>query len=157
METCQSYGVQFYSLSMIVEKLSMDRQSARHKLGKLERSGLVTRFKESEKLLPEFSKGRPIKEIYYRNRKSLEKKIEERYQQKDTEWDKMWKAVRILRQFTHNDLVTLCNANLENVRYFTKVYTKAGYFRVPKGRGREKTWMIIKDTGPRRPHYKQER
>lgn len=153
MKACNDFGTNFYTLSGIAKILELDRKIARHKLGKLERAGLIRRVKEQESMLPNLSKGRPVKEIFYRNKKGLPKKLTERFQQKDNAWDRMWKAARMLRHFTRNDLAIICNANIENVRYFTKAYTKAGYLRTSQGRGREKTWLLIKDPGPQRPYY----
>jgi predicted transcriptional regulator len=156
IETCSAYGNKFYSLSAIIKTLKLDRTDARRKLGRLERAGLITRAKETKKsAFMNDSNGRPQKEIIYNNKRSLKKKLDDRLQLKNAAWDRMWQAARMLRQFTRNDLVIVCKANIENVRYFTKAYTKAGYLRAGRGKGLEKVWTLIQDPGPRRPHYER--
>ncbi len=155
MKVCTSFGTNFYTVSAVAQTLNLERSITRHKLGKLERAGLISRVKESETPLPNFSKGRPVKEIYYRSLTGLKGKLKECVQQRGCAWDRMWQAARMLRQFTRNDLMVVCSANINNVRCFTKVYTRAGYLRTAEGKGREKTWTLIKDPGPRRPHYQR--
>ncbi len=156
IKTCSSYGNKFYSLSAIIKTLKLDRTDARRKLVKLERTGLITRVRDTKKRdLTANSNGRPKKEIIYKNKKSLKKKLDERLQLKNVAWDRMWQAARMLRQFTRNDLVIICKAKIENVRYFTKAYTKAGYLRAGKGKGLEKVWTLIQDPGPKRPPYER--
>jgi hypothetical protein len=153
--TCNSYGNKFYTLSAIINALGLDRKEARRKLGKLEHAGSIARVREWGTGGPVNLGGCPRKEVLYVNKKGLKQKLNERMQQKDVTWDRLWTAARMLRRFTRTDLVVVCNANIENVRYFTKAYMKAGYLRSEKGRGPEKIWAIMKDPGPCRPNYKR--
>jgi hypothetical protein len=151
INACLNFGTQYYTLSQIVERTGFERSAVRHKLWKLESAGLLTRVKCWETPLPGFSKGRPTKEICYRNTKLLNKKASAPRNSKENGWDKMWKAIRALRRFTRNDLAIICGLSIWNVRYFTKVYRKLGYIRPSSEKGRGVVWMLIKDTGPRRP------
>jgi hypothetical protein len=108
---------------------------------------MIVRFAEREGN-PTFKKGRPGKEITYRNRKNLGK-IERRTPENG--WDKMWKAIRAMRRFTRYDLIAICGQSPENVAYFTKLYRKLGYIQPSKRAGRGVVWRLIKDPGPDRP------
>ncbi len=74
---------------------------------------------------------------------------------KENSWDRMWKAVRALRKFTREDLAILCEQRLDNVRFFTKMYRRLGYIKPIKDKGKNITWVLIKDAGPRRPTFKR--
>lgn len=168
MKACLSFGTEFYSVSMVMKKIEDKgekpiRTQIRHKLWKLEAEGLLTRIKSKKYPKPTWKKGRPVFEIYYRNTKALEKRASSQPSlrnkpacQTNNAWDKMWKAARMLRKFTRNDMVTICGVTLSNAQYFTKAYTTAGYLRKLLNTGREGVWMITKDPGPNRPYYKGE-
>lgn len=151
MKVCLSFGTQYYTLSQIVGVIDFERKVARHKLWKLETAGLLTRVKCWETPLPGFSKGRPTKEICYRNTKLLSEKFKAPRNQKENGWDRLWKVIRALRRFTREDLAIISEQSIENVRYFTKTYRKLGYIRPLRERGRNIQWILIKDPGPRRP------
>ncbi|HDH00336.1 MAG TPA: hypothetical protein ENG80_00810 [Nitrospirae bacterium] len=151
VQACLSFETRFYMLSQIMEITGMGRKEVRHRLWKLEAAGLITKINCREIPLPGFSKGRPTKEICYRNTKALEKKAVPPRRTKDNGWDTMWKTVRAMRRFTRNDLAIICNQRIDNVRYFTKRYRQFGYIRPLKERGRNVPWMLIKDPGPKRP------
>jgi len=148
---CLKFGTRYYTTSQIIEATGLKRDAVRHKLWKLESAGLITRVKCWETPLPGFSKGRPTKVICYRNTKLLNKKASAPRNSKENGWDKMWKIIRALGRFTRNDLAIICGLNIDNVRYFTKVYRKLGYLRPLSERGRNVVWILIKDTGPKRP------
>src|SRR3989338_8677367 len=76
IDACLSFERDFYSLSQVVLKTLIGRDIVRHKLWKLEKAGLITRVNCFETRLPEFSNGRPTKEICYRNTKLLKAKAE---------------------------------------------------------------------------------
>ena len=151
IRACLNFGTRYYTTSQIIEATGFKRDAVRHKLWKLESTGLITRIKCWEIPLPGFSKGRPTKVICYRNTKLLNKKARAPRNCQDNSWDKMWKAMRVLRRFSRNDLAIICGLNIENVRYFTKVYRKLGYIRPLSEKGRGVVWVLIKDAGPRRP------
>jgi hypothetical protein len=147
---CLKFKNCFYALSRIVEATGLERQMVRHKLWKLEAAGLITRFKDYEKPLPGFSKGRPKKEIYYRNTKLLKKRIYASSANQNG-WDKMWRTTRALKRFTRNDLAIICDQNIENVRCFTKTYRKLGFIQATRKGGRDVLWVFVKYPGSLRP------
>jgi hypothetical protein len=151
INTCLSFGTQYYMLSQVVEALGLEWKSVRHKLWKLEAAGLITRVKSRAIPLPDFSKGRPHKNIMYRNTKLLTKKAESPRTHKENGWDKMWQAIRALRRFTRHELASLCEQSIANVIFFTKTYRKLGYIQSTRKSGRNVVWIVIKDPGAKRP------
>lgn len=157
MRACLSFDERFFSLSQIAEATGMERKEARRRLWKLETAGLITRFSSQE--IPA-ERGRPTKEIYYRSTSLLAKRFHEgvkRPASKMNGWDRMWQALRVLRRFTRSDLAQICGQSMANVTYFTKAYRQAGYLRcLGKAGSRNVMWTLVKDTGPKRPPYKEE-
>jgi hypothetical protein len=149
IKVCLSFRTRYYTLSQVVKLTGFDRKTVRHKLWKLESAGLIKRVSSKKIKLPNLSIG---KEICYRNiLQALREKTKPPRPQKENGWDKMWKAIRALRQFTREDLAILCEQNIYNVRFFTKRYRKLGYIRPLREGGRNVLWVLIKDAGPRRP------
>ncbi|MBP8699727.1 MAG: hypothetical protein KBH82_11895 [Syntrophorhabdaceae bacterium] len=151
IKACKSFGTSIYTVSQIADIVKENRSRVRHVLYKLSKEGAIVRFAERE-VKPTFKKGHPRKEITYRNTKDLGR-VERRT--KENGWDKMWKAIRIMRRFTRYDLITICGQTPENVIYFTKYYRKLGYIQPSKRAGRGVVWSLIKDTGPARPVGRQ--
>jgi hypothetical protein len=153
IKACLSFETRYYTLSQIVKITGLERKAVRHKLWKLESAGLIMRVSFRKRPLPNFSRGSPMKGICYRNTKlqSLREKTKPPRTKKENGWDKMWKAIRALRQFTRDDLAILCEQSIFNVRYFTKRLRQLGYIRPLRERGRNILWVLIKDAGPKRP------
>ena len=153
INACLNFGTRYYTISQIVEATGFRRAAVRHRLWKLESAGFLKKVSCRKIPLPNFSRGKPLKEVCYRNAKlqPLKEKTKGPRPLKENGWDKMWKTLRALRRFTRNDLAIICEQSIHNVRYFTKVYRKLGYIRPLSERGRNVVWMLIKDTGPKRP------
>jgi len=153
IKACLSFETRYYTLSQVAKLTGLERKAVRHKLWKLEAAGLLMRVSCRKVPLPNFSRGKPMKEICYRNIKlqPLREKTKPPRTKKENGWDKMWKAIRALRQFTRGDLAILCEQSIYNVRYFTKHYRKLGYIRPLRERGRNVLWVLTKDAGPKRP------
>lgn len=147
ISACKGFGTQIYTVTQIAEKIGKPRNRVRHVLWKLEAEGAIVRFAEKE-MHPEFKKGRPKKEIMYRNTRNLGK-VERKTAENG--WDKMWKVVRALRKFTRQDLMVICNQTIANVIFFTKYYRRLGYMRPTKNAGKGSFWILCKDPGPKRP------
>jgi hypothetical protein len=149
IRVCLSFKTKYYTLSQVVTLTGLERKAVRHKLWKLESAGLLKRVHCRKIMLPNHSRG---KEICYRNiLQLLGEKTRPPRPQKENGWDKMWKAIRALRQFTREDLTILCEQSIYNVQFFTKRYRKLGYIRPLREGGRNVLWVLIKDAGPRRP------
>lgn len=143
---CKGFGQRIYTVSQITDLTGFPRHRVRHVLWKLEDSGAITRCRDAEAVT--WKKGRPVKEIWYRNTRHLgciERATAE------NGWDVMWKTVRILRRFTRTDLAAITGQGMENIRAFTKAYRELGYLRHTKEAGRGVVWALVKDPGPRRP------
>lgn len=149
VKTCLSFKTKYYTLAQVVKLTGLERKAVRHRLWKLESAGLIKRVSCRIIMLPNRSKG---KEICYRNiLQPLREKTRPPRPQKENGWDKMWKAIRALRQFTREDLSILCEQSIYNVQFFTKRYRKLGYIRPLREGGRNVKWVLIKDAGPKRP------
>lgn len=152
MQACLSFGNQWYTLTSVVKATGMERKEVRHRLWKLETAGLISRFSSRE---TPAERGRPTKEISYRNTILLKKRVngaDGLPNRKTNGWDKLWTIVRALRRFTRNDLAAISEQSMTNVIAFTKEYRKRGYLRCLGGSGRRNvTWMLVKDRGTRRP------
>ncbi len=153
IKACLSFGIQYYSLSQVVDATGLEWEAVRHRLWKLEKAGLITRIKSWEAPLPGFSKGRPTKNICFRTTHQLIEKANTPKSHKYNGWDAMWKTIRALRKFTRSDLQIICSQGLSNVQAFTKTYRKLGYIKPLREKGRNVSWMLIKDPGPRRPLF----
>jgi hypothetical protein len=149
MQACLARGTQFYTVSQIVDATDQNRSEVRHRLWKLEAAGLITRVSDRE--IPPEGRGRPTKEIQYRNTGLLKKKASSPAARKINGWDRMWQTIRALRRFTRTDLVTICGQSLGNVCCFTKFYRRLGYIRPAKELGKNVVWTLINDPGPKRP------
>jgi hypothetical protein len=150
MQACLSFGNQCYTLDRVAEITGMERKEVRHRLWKLENAGLISRLNSHE--VPK-DRGRPVKQISYTNTIRLTERIKSAgVSSKRNGWDKMWQAVRVLRNFTRSDLASICEQSMMNVIAFTKEYQKRGYLRCLGGPGqRNVMWMLAKDAGPHRP------
>lgn len=150
IRACLAFGTIFYTVSQIAEATGIERSATRHKLWKLENAGFITRLADKE--IPLEGKGRPIKEITYRNTSLLKIKAEASPKRETNGWDKMWRAIRVLRRFTRDDLAVISGQSMENVQCFTKEYRRRGYLRcLGKAGTRNVMWMLAKDPGPKRP------
>lgn len=150
MKTCITFGTRFYSLAQVVDLTGLNRKYCRKKVWKLEASGLVRRIRSRNVPLPNFSRGRPHKEIIYQNTPKLLRSRDSR-SAGNNGWDKMWQAVRVLRSFTRNELAAVCSQSISNVQFFTKRYRKLGYIKPTRDKGRNVIWVLTKNAGSLRP------
>ena len=74
---------------------------------------------------------------------------------------RMWRAMRMLRQFTIADLVATAEASHANATRFVWALTRAGYLRIvtPKRSGRKggaAVYLLARDTGPYAPRHRRD-
>lgn len=64
-----------------------------------------------------------------------------------------WKSMRILKTFTHADLMITAEIRHQNVKMFVKALLDAGYLKLtkPPMRGHWSTYRLVRDTGPQCP------
>ena len=65
--------------------------------------------------------------------------------------DRLWKLIRMRRRFTRIELRRLSGATLGSVEDFTQKLERHGYLKVTGKDGRQKVYLLVKDTGPQRP------
>jgi len=136
-------------LGRLVEACGGNRKAIRVAMNRLVALGLVE--------VLESRRDREGKEVLYRvsDRKGLRAELGMKLRE-NTEWDRLWKAVRVMRTFTPEELADVTGASIENVRSFAYKYRKAGYLRNTRSGG-SSLWRLVKDTGPRRPEYRDQK
>jgi len=66
--------------------------------------------------------------------------------------DKIWMAIRKLRQFTTNELAQIIgDKHLEYIISYISLLHKTGYLKVISKNKYTRTYQIIRDTGPKTP------
>jgi hypothetical protein len=71
--------------------------------------------------------------------------------------DKIWRTLRYLRKATRSDLVRLTECKPEEVKNYTVILANHQYIRAIGNQDREKVWLLVKDTGPKRPIISQKK
>ena len=105
----------------------------------------------------DLGKGRPSLAITYRvaDKKGLVERVAPKMKE-GTAQDRMWTAMRYKshadRTFSVAEIVKLANVNKEHTRWFFKSLRRAGIVQPSKAGGPGVEWILIKDTGPRRPY-----
>jgi transcription initiation factor IIE alpha subunit len=159
IDACISRRGQFFTSKQIEEKNSLNRDSVRRALQRLVREGHLVRYHQERGTLT-YKKGRPsIESIVYLAMPSLKKRKASRtnIKQKNTAWDRMWKAMRVLRKFKKKDIVMTAGVERENAGYFMKMLRRGKYLSVDKAGSRHATWTLIDDVGPERPSLEEMR
>ncbi|MFC1524708.1 hypothetical protein ACFL6N_07955 [Thermodesulfobacteriota bacterium] len=70
---------------------------------------------------------------------------------KNTVRDKVWKLIRAKRRFLRGDIETLLTASRSSIDKYVLALEREGYLRRIGKDGKEVLWMLVKDTGPKRP------
>ncbi len=144
---------QFGGPSEVKEDL---RREVKWRLDRLEREGLIKRIKVNG-IKPQggSNPGRPTINILYTARKNaLKKRLAEltARQKPDTAWDKMWRAIRVMRKFTRGDLVQLTGAADQNVKDFIKLLVREKFVKRVSAPGKiPEVLFLCQDPGPQRP------
>lgn len=155
IEFCQRRSGQFFSLNNITAHTELDKKTAYRGLQRLVREGHVVRY-QVQLERPTWKKGRQgIDNIIYRALPSLKdrKRKGGGYKNTDTDWDRMWRAIRVMRTFKARDLAATSGAGRENVRFFLKTLRRAELVTKDKPAGPNVEWRLAKDIGPDRPSW----
>ena len=69
---------------------------------------------------------------------------------------KIWAAIRAIRKFDADELVTLTGCGHSNIVHYLSILHAAGYLRITskKGRGLKHSYLLLKDTGVKAPVQK---
>ena len=73
--------------------------------------------------------------------------------------DRAWQSMRILRRFTMPQLVATAEITIDNARKYCNGLERAGFLRLttPRNsgvRGGHKTYLLIRDPGPKSPRLR---
>ncbi len=75
-----------------------------------------------------------------------------------TTTQKIWKAIRGLQKFTHDDLATITGCSYQIAKTYVSLLVASGYVRAlgrepapAGGRTRKIVYLLVKNTGPRAP------
>jgi len=155
IDACLRRCGQFFSLNNMVEKTALDKKTVYRGLQRLVREGHVVRYQiQMEK--PTLKKGRQgIENIIYRPLPSLKdrKRKSGGHKNPNTAWDRMWRAIRVMRTFKARDLAATSGATRENVRFFLKSLRRAGIVTKDRPGGTNVEWSLANDIGPERPSW----
>jgi len=139
---------------MIPPEAGLSAQDVRTVLDRLFREGLLLRIKIDPRFAPAAGlRGRPPAKLLYqkKSKKNLAEKIAPKIKE-NTALDRAWSVIRnksrLEGSFTVADVVMLGEIGRENARSFVKMLRRAGIVRNVGYR----EWVLIKDTGPRRPY-----
>jgi DNA-binding Lrp family transcriptional regulator len=139
-----------FTVGKISRKTGLSPSDVRTVLDRLFREGLLLRIKIDPQFAPAAGlRGRPPAKLLYQ--KKSKKKVAEKVAPKlkeGTALDRMWSIIRARVNFTVHDIIVLAEVGRENARSFVKALRRAGIVRNVGYR----EWVLIKDTGPRRPY-----
>ena len=145
---------QFFTNVQIAEATGLDKGEVYRPLQRLVREGHVKRYHATDDT-PTFKKGRPaLGDVVYKALPSLKERAANGRDKKlpNAAWDRIWKAIRVLKRFKKKDLVVTSGAKEDNTVFFMKALSRAGIIRATK-KGPSAEWRLIDDIGPERPAW----
>ena len=156
IDACLSRRGQFFTLAWITEKTGLPQKKVYWCMNRLVREGHIVRYR---RILEDESRvGRPrVANIVYLVLASLKDRKERvlNLKLKNTAWDRMWRAIRVMRSFKVRDLAATSGATRGNVRYFLKRLRRAGIVTHEPGHHQRVEWRLIEDLGPERPSLEE--
>lgn len=113
---------------------------------------------ESEGTVDEQKPGPKLRNPTWRVIKDLRLRRDNQVKKRVTCRDKIWNTLRGLRPraTTYSELTRLTGCDARTVRNSIEVLEKGGFVKAKGKIGREKAWILTKDTGPRRPETSEE-
>ena len=153
IDACVARRGQFFTSKQIEEKTGLAIIPVRRALQRLVREGHLVRHQQERGTLT-YKKGRPrIASIVYLALPSLKDRKDSigNFKFKNTAWDRMWKAVRVMKRFKKRDIIMTARVERENASYFMKMLRRGGYLSVDKPSSHYAVWTLIDDVGPERP------
>jgi len=121
----------------IARALDLPASTVRWNLNKLARQGHVVKIA--------YARPGPRTEYRWVPRQTLRERIQNA-QKKNTNWDRIWRAIRIKTTFTRNDIARLTGVPTKTVSTFLWLLKREGYVA-----WRGSYWILVKDPGPQRP------
>ncbi len=158
VDACLSRRGQFFTLAKLADKTGLPQKKVYWCMNRLVREGHIIRYRrifENEERV-----GRPrVANIVYLVLVSLKDRKERvlNFKRKDTAWDRMWRAIRVMRSFKVRDLVATSEAKRNNVKYFLRLLRRAAIVTHDKGPGNPHIveWRLVEDIGPERPSMEE--
>ena len=141
-----------FCLTDVVEATGLDRRKLLRVLEKLRNEGYLE-ILEEEHIRAGYKEMGPAR----RNpRYKLIKDISDRrIKRPDNKRDKIWRTLRHLRKTTCSNLVRITGCNERTVGDYIRKLAGDGYVRSMGRYGKEKVWILVKDTGPQKPRIKE--
>jgi len=145
IEACRRRKKRVYRLSNIVNAVgSVHRKTIRTVINRMTSEGLMETVREY------YRDGLKERELRNLDIRGIEAMLAPR-RRSNTAWDRLWKAARILRDFTKSDLAEVAGATAANTQSFLYAYKLTGHFRSSRDSERQVSWKLINDSGPKRP------
>lgn len=141
----------FY-LDEAVKETGLDRRKALRVLEKLHGNAFLNLLAD-ERTPPRGSQtGPPRRNPRYEIVKDLGQRTPKR---PECARDKIWRVFRYMRKVTRSDLARISGCSESSAEQYTRHLEKHGYIRAAGKRGKEKIWLLVKDTGPKKPKIKE--
>jgi len=156
VDACLSRRGQFFTLAKLADKTGLPKKKVYLCMNRLVREGHIVRYRrifENEERV-----GRPrVANIVYLVLASLKDRKDRvlNLKKKDTAWERMWRAMRVMRSFKARDLAATSGATRGNVRYFLKRLRRAGIVTHESGHHHMVEWRLVEDLGPERPSLEE--
>jgi len=139
--------INFY-LSQLVKASGLDRRKLFRVLEKLRREGYLA-ITDERTIKPRGKEvGPPRRDPRYRLMKDIKQR---RAKRPECARDKIWRTLRHLRRATRSDLIRLSGCSQASVEDYTFILRRSGHIKSIGRQGNEKVWLLIKDTGPKKP------
>lgn len=65
---------------------------------------------------------------------------------------KLWQAMRILREFTCEDVAGVCEQGVRSIRQYVCLLSLAGYVHIQNPDNKPHRYRLVRNSGPKVPH-----
>ncbi len=142
-----------FALSNVIDDTGIERRKALRILEKFKKEGYLSELKD-DRIPPAINEvGPPRRNPRYKVIGDITQRKPNRPMCKR---DKLWRTLRYLRKATRSDLMRLTGCSLGTTERYTKLLEKHGYLRSIGRRSKEKVWLLVKNTGPKKPEINED-
>ena len=141
-----------FCLADVVETTGLDRRKLLRVLEKLRKEGYLVILDEEHIRAVYKEMGPARRNPRYKLIKDVSGR---RTKRPDNKRDMIWRTLRHLRKTTCSNLVRITGCNERTVGDYIRKLASDGYVRSMGRYGKEKVWILIKDTGPQKPRIKE--
>lgn len=142
-----SYRKRFY-LTDVVKATGLDRRKLLRVLEKLRNEGYLEILDEEHIRAAYGERGPARRNPHYKLIKDISGR---RTKRPDNKRDMIWRTLRYLRKTTCSNLVRITGCNERTVGDYIRKLASDGYIRSMGRYGKEKVWILVKDTGLQKP------